>query len=172
LIYWIVSSGLAMHGAKSAKSGTKTYVDVVLSLRRMGNEGLDQERPQNADRVLDLLRLAGALSNPRPRLGPRLVEGQQTALAAALDELIGLRDEPGTGLEQPGICLLGLVEDGVDVGALRKAQRRKFRRRVVLGRRRQRTRLDHWSPGEVIVEDGLAVGLVDALRRHGKWSFS
>jgi hypothetical protein len=84
-------------------------VDVVLSVLRVGNERLDEELTKNTDDVLNLLGLRGTLSNPSPGLGPGLVEGQETALASPLDQLVGLRDELGAGLEQPGVGDLGLV---------------------------------------------------------------
>jgi hypothetical protein len=98
-------------------------VDVVLGVLGVGDEGLDEELAQDAGDVLDLLLLAGAGGDPGLGLGPGLVQGQQTALAAALDELIGLRDELGALLEEPGVGDLGLVQDILDVGVLGELER-------------------------------------------------
>lgn len=144
-------------------------VDVVLGVLRVGNERLDEELSQNTADVLNLLRLAGALSDPGLGLGPGLVEGEQTALASSLDELIGLRDELGAGLEKPGVGDLGLVQDGLDAGVLGEVQGGQSRGRVVDGGRRQRAGLDDGSTGEVVVDDGLAIGLGDRLGGHCGW---
>ena len=90
---------------------SNTYVDVVLGAIGMWHKGLDEESPEDTIDVLDLLGLAGALRYPGLRLWPGLVQGQQTALASALDELIRLRDKLGAGLEEPWVGDLGLVED-------------------------------------------------------------
>lgn len=132
----------------------------------MGNEGLDEELTQNAGGVLDLLLLAGTLSNPGLGLWPSLVQGQKTALTTALDQLIGLRNELGTSLEEPGVGDLGLVQDTLDVGILSEVQRAQPGGRVVLGWRGQRSGLDDRGAGEVVVEDGLAVGLENGLGGH------
>jgi hypothetical protein len=81
----------------------------------MGHEGLDEELPQHTIDRLDALRLARPLRDPRLRLGPLLVQRKETALASPLDQLVGLCDEPGAGLQQPWVCGLGLVEDAADV---------------------------------------------------------
>lgn len=132
----------------------------------MRNEGLDEELAQNTGGVLDLLLLAGALSDPGLGLGPGLVEGQETALATALDQLIGLRDELGAGLEEPRVGDLSLVQNTLDVGILSKVQRAQPGGRVVLGGVGERSGLDDGGAGEVVVEDGLAVGLEDGLGGH------
>ena len=88
----------------------------------MRHKRLNQEISKDALNVLNLLRLPGSLSNPSPRLRPGLVQSEQTALASALDELIRLRDELDTGLEEPWVCDLGLVENGIDVGILGEVQ--------------------------------------------------
>lgn len=129
----------------------------------MRNERLDEELSQDAAGVLNLLHLASTLSNPGLGFGPGLVEAQKTALATALDELIGLCDELGAILEQPRVGDLGLVEDVLNVGVLWESQSSESGRSIVLGRHSKGARLDGWSPGEVVVEDGLAVGLEDRL---------
>jgi len=130
------------------------------------HERLDQELPEDAFCVLNLLDLAGALSNPGPRLSPGLVKAKQAALATTLDQLIGLCDELGALVEEPRVGDLGLVEDIVHVGVLGEVQGGESGRRVVLLARGKRARLDDGSPREVIVDDGLAIGFEDALRRH------
>lgn len=97
-------------------------VDVVLGILRMGHERLHEERPQNTGNMLNLLGLAGALGNPSPGLGPGLIQGQEAALASPLDQLVGLRDELGTGMKKPRIGDFGLVQDILDVGILGKLE--------------------------------------------------
>jgi hypothetical protein len=146
-------------------------VDVVLSVLGVGHKRLDEELPQNTVDCLDLLLLACPRLDPLTSLGPGLVEGQQAALASPLDQLIWLCDELCSRDEQPGVCDLGLVEDALDVGIGSKVQRRKLGRGVVCGRGGQRSGLDDGSAGEVVVEDGLAVGLEDGFGRHcERWS--
>lgn len=132
----------------------------------MRNERLDKKLSENTAGVLYLLLLASTFGNPGLGLGPGLVEGEETALATTLDELIGLCDELGAVLEEPREGDLGLVEDVLDVGVLGEVQRSKSSRGVVLGRLSKRAGLDRGSAGEVVVEDGLAVGLEDRLGGH------
>ena len=101
----------------------RVNVDVILLLLLVRHEWLDEELSQNTMYRLDLLDLAGSLSNPRLGLGPRLVEGQKTALASPLDQLIWLCDKLGTGLEKPWIGDLGLVQNVLDLGILGEMQR-------------------------------------------------
>lgn len=143
-------------------------VDVVLGILGVRNEGLDQELSQDTSGVLDLLLLSSSLSNPGLRFGPSLVQSQKTTLASALDKLIGLRDEPGTVVEQPRIGGLSLLQDILNAGILREVQRGQFGRRVVLGWPGKRGGLDDGSTSEVVVEDGLAVGLENRLGGHGE----
>ena len=70
-------------------------VDIILSVLGVGNERLDEELPQNTRDMLDLLNLPGALGNPGLGFRPALVQGQETALASPLDQLVRLRDELG-----------------------------------------------------------------------------
>jgi hypothetical protein len=142
-------------------------VDIVLSFLRVRNKGLDKELSQDTSGVLNLLLLTGSLSNPGLGFSPRLVQSQETALASALDELIGLRDELGIRLEEPRVGDLGLVQNILDVGILGKVQRSQSGRRVVLSWRGKRARLDDGSTSEMVVEDGLAVGLENRLGGHG-----
>lgn len=141
-------------------------VNVVLSVLGVRDERLDEEVSQDTGDVLDLLLLGGTLSNPGLGLRPGLVQGKQTTLAAALDQLIRLSDELGAGLEKPGVGDLGLVENVLDVDIVGEVQRSQSRRSVVLGRDRQRAGLNGRSAGEVVVEDGLAVGLENRLGGH------
>lgn len=134
----------------------------------MRDEGLDEEVPQHTNCVLDLLLLASSLSDPGLGLSPWLVQGQKTALASTLDELVRLRDELGIGLQQPGVGDLGLVQDILNLGILGEVKGGESRGRVVGGGRRKRAGLDDGSTGKVVVEDGLAVGLVDRLGGHSE----
>lgn len=125
----------------------------------MRHEWLNQELSQHADHGLHLLRLSSTTSNPRLRLWPGLVQGQETALAPSLDELIWLCNELGAGSEQPRVGDLGLVEDVGDLSVFGEVEGGEPRGRVVCGGFGQRRGLDDWSSGEVVVDDGLAVGL-------------
>ena len=98
-------------------------VDIVLSALRVGNKRLDKELSQNTSGVLNLLLLSSSLSDPSLGLGPSLVQGQQAALASALDELIRLRNELGAGLEEPRIGDFGLVQNILNAGILGEMQR-------------------------------------------------
>lgn len=157
--------------AKSRNHG-KTYitdgvdVDVVLGILRVRDERLNEELSQNTLCGLNLLLLTSTLSNPGLGLGPGLVEGQQTALSSTLDELIGLCDELGTALEQPRVGDLGLVQDVLDIGVLGEVKRGQSGRSIVLGGSRERAGLDGGSTGEVVVENGLAIGLENRLGGH------
>lgn len=106
-------------------------VDVVLGVLRVRHKGLDEEVPEDADDGLYLLLLARPLGYPCSGFGPGLVEGEQATLAAALDELVGLCDEAGSGSEQPRVGGLCLVEDGLDGGVRREVERGELRGRVV-----------------------------------------
>jgi hypothetical protein len=141
-------------------------VDIIFGSVRVRNERLYQELPEHTHDALDLLRLACASRNPGLRLGPGLVQGQEAALASPLDELVGLRDELGSGDQQPRVGDLGLVEDVGDLGVLGEVERGQPRGRVVRGRPGQRRWLDDGGAGEVVVDDGLAVGLADGFGRH------
>ena len=63
-------------------------VDVVLGLLRVRHEWLDEEIPQLALNVLDLLDLVRSRLNPFSRLCPCCVQLQQTGLSSPLDELV------------------------------------------------------------------------------------
>lgn len=132
----------------------------------MRHKGLNQELAEDTLDMLNLLCLASTLSDPRLRLGPCLVESEKTALSTALDQLIGLRNELGIRLEEPRVCDLSLVKNGRDVLVLGKVKRGESRRGVVLGRGRESAGLDHRGASEVVVDDGLAIGLENAFRRH------
>jgi len=79
---------------------------------------------------------------------------------------VGLGYKSGTGLEQPRVGDLGLVENALDIGIFGEIQSRQPGRRVVLARGRKRARLDDWGAREVVVEDGLAIGLKNGLCGH------
>lgn len=111
-----------------------TYVNIILGFLGVGHERLNEELAKDALCVLDLLRLTGALSNPGLGLSPGLVESKETALATALDQLIGLGDEAGALLEEPRVGDLSLVENTVHIGILSEVEGSKSGRRVVLGR--------------------------------------
>lgn len=132
----------------------------------MRHERLNEELSEDTLCVLNLLHLTGTLSNPRLGLSPGLIQSKQAALTTALDELIRLCDKASAIVEQPGVCDFSLVEDSVDVGILREVERGESGRRVVLGRGRERAGLDDGCPGEVVVDDGLAIGFENALGRH------
>jgi len=160
-------STTALDRKKTTRNEIETYltdgvdVDVVLSVLRMRNEWLDKELSQNTIDSLNSLFLASSCSNPLFCLSPGLVQAQKTTLASSLDQLIRLCDEFGARDQQPWVCDLGLVKDIPDICVCWEVQRSKLRRSVVRGRGGQRSRLDHWGPGEMVVEDGLAVGLED-----------
>ena len=80
--------------------------------------------------------------------------------------MIRLSDELGTALEKPGVGDLGLVEHSIDISVLREIERRESWRRVVRCRLGERAGLDHWRTSEVVVDDGLAVGLGNRLGGH------
>jgi hypothetical protein len=142
-------------------------VDVVLGVLGVRHERLDQELSQDTIDSLDSLGLAGTLLNPSSGLSPGLVQGQKAALASSLDELIGLCDELGARLVQPGVLDLGLVKDilGRVLGA--EVERAELGVRVVVGGWGERSGLDDGSSGKVVVEDGLAIGFEDRLCGHG-----
>jgi hypothetical protein len=134
---------------------------IPLSLLGVGNHRLNEELAQDTGNVLNGDLLGGAGLNPLPSLSPGLVEGEEAGLASTLDQLIGLSDELGAGHEQPWVGDLGLVEDILDGLVFGEVEGGETRRRVVCGGRRERGRLDDGSASEVVVEDGLAVGLED-----------
>jgi hypothetical protein len=133
----------------------------------MGHKRLDEELGQQAGDVLDLLLLASSLSNPSLGLGPSLVQGQQTTLSSTLDELVRLCDKLGTGVKKPRVCDLSLVQHIIHISVLGESQRCQPGRSVVLGRGRERAGLDDGGASEVVVEDGLAIGLENRLGGHG-----
>lgn len=132
----------------------------------MRNERLDEELTQHTGDVLNLDLLGGTSLNPLPGLRPGLVQGQKTALASTLDQLIGLRNELGAGGQQPRVGDLGLVEDILDGLVIGEVEGGETSGRVVCRGRRKRSRLDDRRASEVVVEDGLAVGLEDGLGGH------
>ena len=158
-----------MEGKKEAHLSLRVDVDIVFGPLWVRHERLDQELPEHANHRLDLLGLASASSDPGLGLWPRLVEGQEATLPSPLDELIRLRDELGARGEQPRVGNLGLVEDVGDLGVLREVEGGQSRRRVVGGRFGQRRGLNDGCAGEVVVDDGLAVGLADGFGRHCGW---
>jgi hypothetical protein len=141
-------------------------VNVVFGVLGVRNKWLDQELAEEALDVLDLLLLASAFCDPSTSIGPALVEGEQTALASTLDQLIWLSDKFGVFGEQPRVCGLGLVEDSIDVGILREVEGSEFGRRVVSSSARKRGGLDDRRASEVVVEDGLSIGLENRFGGH------
>lgn len=133
----------------------------------MGNHRLDEELAQDTGNVLNLNLLGGAGLNPLAGLSPGLVEGEEAGLASTLDQLIGLSDELGAGDEEPRVGDLGLVEDILDGLVFGEVEGGETRRSVVCGGGRERGRLNDRGAGEVVVEDGLAVGLEDRFGGHG-----
>lgn len=95
-------------------------VDVILRVSRVRNERLDQELAKNTVYYLDALILSSLARNPLLRFGPGLVEGQETALATTLDQLIWLRNELGARRQEPRVGGLCLVENASYGLALRE----------------------------------------------------
>jgi hypothetical protein len=135
----------------------------------VGHERLNEESPQVSLNVLNLLELVGALSNPLLGLGPGSVQLEQTRLASPLDKLVGLCDELGTRSEKEGESGLGGVKDTLDVVAIGKGDGGELCGRVVGCLGGERSGLDDGRASEVVVEDGLAVGLEDRLCGHCVW---
>lgn len=142
-------------------------VDVVLLFGLVGTEWLDQERPQVTLHRFDLNFPTGPLLDPGLRLRPLLVQREQTSLATPLDQLVGLRYEPGTGFEQPWVHLFGAVEDSSGRSIRGEGDGRELRGSIVRWGREGRGS-DHGGPSQVVGEDGLSIGLVDRFGSH--WS--
>lgn len=132
----------------------------------MRHEGLDQELAEDTSDGLDLYILSGTGLNPVPGLSPGLVQGEQTALTPTLDQLIGFGDELSAGGQEPREGDLSLVEDILDGLVIGEVKGGEAGRRVVCCGGRERSRLDHLGASEVVVEDGLAVGLEDRFGGH------
>lgn len=141
-------------------------VDVVLGVLGMRHERLNEEVPQHTLDSLHLLNLAGALLNPRSRLGPGSIQLEQTGLSSPLDEHVWLCDELGIFLEEEREGGLGLVEDTLDILAFREVDGRESGGGVVRFWCCEGSGLDDGGASEVVVEDGLAVGLEDGLGGH------
>lgn len=141
-------------------------VDVVFSLLRVRNEGLDEELTEDTSDGLNLDFLCSTSLNPFPSLSPGLVETKETALSTALDQLVGFGNELGAGSEEPRVGDLSLVKDILHSKVVGEVERGESGRRVVGGGGRERSRLDDGSASEVVVEDGLSVGLENGLSRH------
>jgi hypothetical protein len=132
----------------------------------VGNKGLDKESAEDSCDGFDLNGLGSASLNPLASLSPSLVESKQTALTTALDQLIGLGDKLGAGDQEPRVGDLSLIKDILDSLVIGEVERCETGRRVVCSRGGERGRLDHWGASEVVVDDGLAVGLVDSFGGH------
>lgn len=141
-------------------------VDVVFGLLRVRNEGLDEELTEDTSDGLNLDFLCSTSLNPFPSLSPSLVETKKTALATALDQLVGFGNELGAGSEEPRIGDLSLVKNILHSKVVGEVEGGESGRRVVGGGGRERSRLDDGSASEVVVEDGLSVGLENGLSRH------
>ena len=136
-------------------------VDVVFGVLGMRHEWLDQELPQDTINSLNTLGLASPLLDPGTGFGPGLVQGEQSTLSSPLDQLVGLCDKLEARLQQPRVCDLGLVENGRGLCVLGEVERCELGRWVVNRRGRERSRLDDGSACEVVVQNGLAIGLED-----------
>lgn len=132
----------------------------------MGHEGLHEESAEDTGDGLNLNVLGGARLNPLAGLSPSLVQSEQTALTAALDQLIGLSDELGAGDEEPRVSDLSLVKDILDGQVIGEVEGGETGRGVVCCRGGERAGLDHRGAGEVVVDDSLAVGLGDRFGGH------
>lgn len=141
-------------------------VDIVFSLLRVRDEGLNEELTENTSDSLNLDFLCGTSLNPFPSLSPGLVETKETALATALDQLVGFGDKFGAGSEEPRVGDLSLVKDILHSKVVGEVDGGESGRRVVGGGGRKRSRLDDGSTSEVVVEDGLSIGLENGLSRH------
>lgn len=132
----------------------------------MGNEWLHEELSQITIDRLDFLLLARSSCNPGFGLRPCLVEGEEPALASSLDQLIWLSHQLQSRLQQPWECSLCLVKDAIDVFTFWEVKRSQTGRWVVLAGGLQRCWSNDWGASEVIVENGLAVGLEDGFGGH------
>jgi hypothetical protein len=141
-------------------------VDVVLSLLGVRHEGLNEELTQDTGDSLNLDVLGGTGLNPLTGLSPGLVQGEETALASALDQLIGLSDKLGAGDQEPRVGDLSLVKDILDGLVIGEVKGGETSGRVVCGGGRERSGLDDGSPSKMVVEDGLAVGLENRFGGH------
>ena len=141
-------------------------VDVILRLLRMRHEGLHEEIPQHALDVLHLLCLVRPRLNPLLRFWPCGIELEETGLASPLDELVGLCYELGAWLQEEWVFGFGGIEHAFDVVAVLEVDCGEFGGWVVCGLRRKGSRFDDWSAGEVVVEDGFAVGFEDRFGGH------
>lgn len=93
---------------------------------RVRHERLDEEIPQSALNVLDLLDLVCACCNPLLRLCPSSIELKKSGLASSLDQLIWLCDELGALLEEEWVFGLSSVQNTVDIVAIGKSYCGKF----------------------------------------------
>jgi hypothetical protein len=97
----------------------------------MWYERLNQKLAEDSNNCLDLLGFASPLSNPCFSFWPSLVQCKQTALASSLDELIWLCNKLGAWLEEPRVCVLGLVKNSRDLGVFWEIERGEFWRRIM-----------------------------------------
>jgi hypothetical protein len=72
--------------------------------------------------------------------------------------LIWLRNELCTWLEQERVCGLSCIEDAPHIVTIFEVDRCELGWCIVCCLWWERGGLDYWSAGEVVVEDGLAVG--------------
>lgn len=80
--------------------------------------------------------------------------------------MVGFGDKLGAGSEEPRVGDLSLVKDILHGKVVGEVERGESGRRVVGGGGRERSRLDDGSASEVVIEDGLSVGLENGLSRH------
>jgi hypothetical protein len=142
-------------------------VNIVFCAGRMRDEGFHQELSQNTLNSFHLLELSRLGLNPCACFGPGLIQSQQSTLASSFDQLIWFCNELGARLQEPRVCGLGLIENRCDCGIFGEMKGSEFRGRVMLRRGWERCRLDHWSSGKVIVEDGLAISFENGFCSHG-----
>lgn len=96
------------------------------------------------------------------RRGPDGLRGHRDSRqSGAYAQHVWLGDESGIRLKQPRVGNLGLVENTLDIGIFGEVEDGQPGGRVVLRRRGERGRLDYGGAGEVVVENGLAIGLED-----------
>ena len=127
----------------------------------MRHKRLDEKIPEHPLHMLHLLRLIRPRLHPLLRLRPRGIELEQTRLASPLDELVGLRDELGPRLQEEGVFGFGGVEHAADVVAVGEGDGGEFGRRVVRCLGWEGGGFDDRGAGEVVVQDGFAVGFED-----------
>lgn len=147
-------------------------LDLLLLSGALGNPGprFSPRLVEGKEAALSSSLDAGSrVSKPRaPVFFPRAtLRGRPPQALKLYSQHVGLGYESSTGLKEPRVGDLGLVENVLNLGILGEVQSRQPGGRVVLGRGGKRAGLDGFGAGEVVVEDGLAVGLENRLGGHG-----